>query len=116
VLASDVARILGSWGSCLVWATDWDVWVNEEDWPAYYRWRGEHRERRSLGAAPGHLFTRDDMADFLALVTHAIRCGWDVTILPVSTDGPTGTRVRCSHDEWIEARSTQPISFVAPAV
>src|SRR5579872_237523 len=84
--AGSIIRALGAWETCLVWATDWDVWVNEEDWPAYYHWRGEHGERRSVGAAPGHLFTASDVSDLRFLLEHVIRCSWDVTLLPTRAE------------------------------
>jgi len=114
LLAGDVRRVLGDWDDCLAWVTDSDVWVNEEDWPEHYRWRGEHGERRSLDSTPGHLFTVDDESDFMILASHAIKCGWDVTFLPAKGEVSTGVRVRCSHDEWIDVRSRESIAISAP--
>jgi hypothetical protein len=115
-LSDSVLRMLGAWDSCLAWVTEWDVWETQEDWPAYYRWRGDHGERRSLGVAPGHFFVRQDATEFNFLLAHAIRCGWDVTLLPVHAGERSGVRIHCSHDGWIEVKSDKPVSFGAAAV
>ena len=114
-LASTAFGALDSWQSCLAWVTDYDVWENQEDWPRYYAWRAEYGERRSLAAAPGHLFTETEADALLWFLAHAIECGWDVTVLPVRGGKPTGIRLRTSHDEWIALHSVVPVNLVAPA-
>ena len=114
-LAAEACAALGRWQSCLAWATDWDIWENQEDWPRFYAWRGGYNERRSLAAVPGHLFDSADAAELARFVGHAIECGWDVSLLPTLDGGPTGLRIRTSHDEWIALDSTRPVSFIAAA-
>jgi hypothetical protein len=114
-LAARALTALGPWRECLAWATDWDVWVNEEDWPRYYAWRVEYSERRSLAAVPGHLFERGDRDALTWFLAHAIECGWDVDLLPVEGGRPTGVRIRTSHDEWIALASAAPVEFSAHA-
>jgi hypothetical protein len=114
-LAAKLADTLGEWDECLVWATDWDVWPNEENWPRYYAWRDQYGERRSLAEAPGHLFGSTDILALTGLLAHAIECGWDVTILPSKASQATGLRIRTSHDEWIELLSIAPIEFSVDA-
>lgn len=112
-LAAKLTATLGAWDECLVWATDWDVWPDVENWPRYYAWRDTFGERRSVGEAPGHLFEPNDSLALTDLLTHVIECGWDATILPSKGRDATGIRVRTSHDEWIELLSDAPISFSA---
>ena len=114
-LAGRLAAALGAWDECLAWVTDWDVWQNEEDWPRYYAWRARFGERRSLSAAPGHLFDAEDADALGEFLAHAIECGWDVTLLPARLGRSTGLRVRTSHDEWVELRAARPIDFRSPA-
>jgi hypothetical protein len=115
-LADRLAAALGTWDECLAWATDWDVWENEEDWPRYYAWRARYGERRSLGAASGHLFGVEDAEALSEFLAHAIGCGWDVTLLPARVSRPTGVRARTSHDGWIEVHAGAPVGFASPAV
>lgn len=110
-LATRVTAAIGAWDECLAWATDWDVWPNEEDWPRYYAWRAQYSEKRSVAAAPGHLFSADDAGALGEFIAHAIECGWDVTLLPARAGRPTGMRVRTSHDEWVEFRAEAPVGF-----
>jgi hypothetical protein len=114
-LAHKLAASLGDWDECLVWATDWDVWSNKEDWPRYYAWRGGFGERRSLRTAPAHVFQSDDAALLQELLTHVLECGWDVTVLPSMRGRSTGRRLRTSHDEWIELQAVSPIGFSVAA-
>ena len=109
-LAGQLTQALGEWDACLAWATDWDVWPNEENWPRYYAWRARFGERRSVGEAPGHLFDGNDRADLTAFLAHVLECGWDVTLLPSKSGSSSGLRVRTSHDEWIELLSDAPLS------
>ena len=114
-LAAKLTATLGDWDECLVWATDWDIWPNEEHWPRYYAWRDTFSERRSVGEAPGHLFGSDDSSALTEFLAHVIECGWDVTILPSKASRATGMRVRTSHDEWIEILSVAPVGFSVAA-
>ena len=110
-LAAQLSAALGEWDACLAWATDWDVCTSQEDWPRYYSWRARFAERRSLAAAPGHLFDGNDRDEFNEFLAHVLECGWDVTLLPAKGGDSTGIRARTSHDEWIEILSAAPISF-----
>jgi hypothetical protein len=113
-LAARLVAVVGDWDECLAWPTDWDVWPNEENWPRYYSWRDRFGERRSLAAAPGHVFGATDAAELTHFLGHVLECGWDVTLLPSRNRRPTGFRVHTSHDEWIELLSAAPIdSFLA---
>lgn len=114
-LTARTLTALGPWQECLAWATDWDVWEDEEDWPRYYAWRAGYSERRSLAATPGHLFERGDHEALAWFLGHAIECGWDVTLLPMKDDQPTGVRIRTSHDGWIALASAAPVEFSAHA-
>jgi hypothetical protein len=114
-LANGMLEFLGPWDACLVWATDWDVWVHEEDWPRFYAWRGQHGERRSLAAAPGHVFTATEAAQLTFLLQHAVQCGWDVTVLPARAGVSAGRRIHTSHDEWIELLDSAPITSTLAA-
>jgi hypothetical protein len=115
-LASTILKSLGNWDSCLLWATDWDVWEDIEDWPRYYAWRGLHGEKRSLSAAPGHVFQSEEQLELLRLLSHALECGWDTVILPIREALPTGIRLYTSHDEWVQFMSIKPLTLRAPAV
>ena len=115
LLAAEACLALGAWDSCLAWVTDWDVWEDQEDWPRFYGWRGEHNERRSLVAVPGHLFESGEASELTAFVARAIEWGWDVSVLPTLGGVPTRVRLNVSHDEWIAIESTQPVSFMVPA-
>jgi hypothetical protein len=110
-LAAALTAALGEWDECLVWATDWDVWEDQEDWPRLYAWRGGRGERRSLAAAPGHLFAAGEGDDLRFLLAHAIECGWDVVALPVLGGTPNGVRAHTSHDEWVAIHSVGPTRF-----
>jgi len=114
-IAARIIRSLGEWDELLAWATDWDVWEYEEDWPRYYGWRAQHGERRSLRAAPGHLFVAGEGSDLATFLAHAIECGWDVTLLPTRAGQPTGCRVKTSHDEWVEFQARTSVGFEPPA-
>jgi hypothetical protein len=110
-LASTIIESLGSWDRCLLWVTEWDVWYDKEDWPRYYSWRGLYGEKRSLSAAPGHVFRSEEQLDLLRLLSHVLECGWDAVILPVRNAKPTGIRLRTSHDEWIQFASIEPVTL-----
>ena len=110
-LAPKLTAALGDWDECLVWATDWDVWPNEENWPRYYAWRDTFGERRSVAEAPGHLFAGGESSALTELLAHVLECGWDVTILPSKAGHATEIRMRTSHDEWIELLSNAPVGF-----
>src|SRR5690606_11037697 len=112
-VATRVVSTLGPWDECLAWATAWDVWPNDEDWPRYYEWRARYGERRSVGEAPGHVFAVGDVDPLLEFLAHAIACGWDVTLLPARGGLPNGVRARISHDEWVEFLAARPIGFSA---
>jgi len=114
-MATQIAAILGDWDECLAWATDWDVWPNEENWPRYYSWRDRFGEHRSLAGAPGHVFGIHDAADLNAFLAHILACGWDVTLLPSRECSPTGVRIQTSHDGWIEILSANPLSSLLAA-
>lgn len=114
-LAARTLTAIGPWQECLAWATDWDVWEIQEDWPRYYAWRASWSERRSLAAAPGHLFEQGDEEALAWFLGHALECGWDVTLLPVQDDRPTGVRIRTSHDEWVAIASAAPVEISAHA-
>ena len=114
VLAARLTATLGEWDECLAWATDWDVWPNEENWPRYYGWRDRFGERRSVAEAPGHVFNNSDVGELNSFLAHALECGWDVTLLPSRGSRATGVRARTSHDEWIELLSVAPMGFSLP--
>lgn len=115
VVASAALRALGSWDECLVWVVEWGVWTSGEDWPRFYAWRGAVGERRSLEAAPGHLFRAGEASALEVLVTQILENGWDATLLPASEGASTDRRVVSSHDEWIEVRSREPVDFSVAA-
>lgn len=112
-LAARLSAVLGEWDECLAWVTDWDVWPNGEDWPRYYAWRGHFGERRSLGEAPGHVFSATDTGELTDFLAHVLECGWDVTLLPSRGKHSTGLRAGTSHDEWIELLSAAPSGAIA---
>jgi hypothetical protein len=60
---------LGLWDECLLWLTDWDIWEQNEDWPAFYAARGARGERHSLASKPGHLFGADETDDLRLFLT-----------------------------------------------
>ena len=101
-LASGLVQQLGTWDECMLWVTEWDVWVDKEDWPRFYSWRARYSEKRSLAAAPGHVFQPGETLELQRLLSHALQCGWDTVVLPSNESSPTGTRLRTSHDEWYE--------------
>ena len=115
-VAAAAVRALGAWDECLAWLTGWGVWASGEDWPRFYAWRGAHGERRSLEAAPGHLFAAGEAAELEGLLTHILENGWDATLLPARGGAPTDRRVVASHDEWIDVRSRNPVEFTVAAV
>jgi hypothetical protein len=109
-LASRILKTIGKWDSCLLWATEWDVWESIEDWPRYYARRARFGEKRSLSAAPGHVFRSEEQLEILQLLSHALESGWDTVILPVRQKRPAGIRLRSSHDGWIQFTASQPVS------
>lgn len=98
---------LGVWEECLLWVKGWGIWPSSEDWPAFYKMRGEEGERRSLDTTPGHLFRAGEaplLARFLQLV---LENAWDAEVL-ASLGGQITGRINVSHDEWVEVwRSTR---------
>ncbi len=106
---------LGSWDECLLWATDWDIWESDEDWPAFYAARGARGERHSLAAKPGHLFGVGEAADLRLFLGMVIQNGWDAHVLPVHV-GTGARRLRCSHDGWVELTATTPVEIARAAV
>jgi hypothetical protein len=107
-------RALRSWDECLVWITGWGIWPSGEDWPQFYAWRGQHGERRSLDAAPGHRFLADEARELEILLQLVLENAWDATAVPASNRAAMDQRVVISHDEWIELRSREPAEFRAP--
>ena len=110
-VAAATMRSLGAWDECLVWVTEWGVWPSGEDWPRFYAWRGAHGERRSLEAAPGHLFGGAESPELETMLTVVMENGWDATVLPSRGGVAVDRRVVISHDEWIEVRSRRPVAF-----
>jgi hypothetical protein len=108
-IASRAVRTLGSWEECLLCVTDWGVWGSGEDWPKYYAARGRQGERRSLEKAPGHLFGPTDETELAEFLTLVLENAWDAYLLPVQK-GKT-VRLLISHDEWIEAYSSEAVSL-----
>ena len=109
-VAARCIEALPPWQECLLWVVLWGVWPSSEDWPSYYAKRGERGERRSLHAAPGHLFTQSDLDAFREILTLVFENAWEAHVLPV-TGQPDSTRAFASHDGWVEVQSTQPVSF-----
>ena len=115
-VAAAAVRALSAWDECLLWVTQVGVWPSTEDWPAYYAMRGARGERRSLDVAPGHWFAADEgsqLADFLRVV---LESGWDAYVLATRDGRETDTRLRVSHDDWIELQSATPVEFHVTAV
>ena len=71
-LAAQLVATLGDWDECLAWATNWDVWPSWENWPRYYAWRDRFGERRSLAAAPGHVFNDSDAGELSSFLAHVL--------------------------------------------
>ena len=97
---------LKDWDECLLWVTSWGVWPSSENWPGYYKARGDQGERRSLEIAPGHLFTAVEselLKHFLRLV---LENAWDAHVLPARGGRGSGTHALVSHDEWVEIRAS----------
>ena len=107
---------LAPWHSALLWITQTGVWPSTEDWPAYYAMRGRVGERRSLDVAPGHLFDASQGELLIEFVTATMENGWDAFVLSERGMVSGDTRIRISHDEWIELQSTRPVSFSVAAV
>jgi hypothetical protein len=93
---------LGEWDECLLWITLWGVWPSSEDWPAYYRARGDQSERRSIDRAPGHLFTTDDRNLLLQFSELVLKNAWNAHVLPAVNGRAANRRAVISHDEWVE--------------
>lgn len=110
-VASAAIRALGDWDECLLWVVLWGVWPSTEDWPQYYRLRGDHGERRSLRAAPGHLFEVTMRALLVQLFTLTLENGWEAYVLPSRAGEVVGIRVFASHDGWTEIQSSTPVEF-----
>jgi hypothetical protein len=115
VVAAAAVDALGAWDECLVWLTGWGVWASGEDWPRFYAWRGAHGERRSLEAAPGHLFRTGEVAQLEELLGQILENGWDAALLPARGGTATDRRVVTSHDEWVDVRSRDPVEFSVAA-
>ena len=110
-VAAAAIRALGAWHECLVWITEVGVWESSEDWPRFYAWRGAQAEKRSVEAAPGHLFRVGEAAELQELLTQVLENGWDATVLPASDGVVLNRRIVASHDEWIDVRSAVPVEF-----
>ncbi|HEU0015500.1 MAG TPA: hypothetical protein VFQ45_17590 [Longimicrobium sp.] len=110
--ASAILGSLGAWDECLLWVREWGVWPASEDWPAYYALRGRHQERRSIEAAPGHLFRSADRADLASFLLHVLLNGWDAVLLPAASGRALPLRVHVSHDGWAELHAGQPVQLV----
>ncbi|HEV7488351.1 MAG TPA: hypothetical protein VGQ65_21965 [Thermoanaerobaculia bacterium] len=96
---------LADWDECLLWITSWGVWPSSEDWPAYYRARGEQSERRSIDTAPGHLFTTVDRKLLLQFSELVLKNAWDAHILPAVDGHASNRRAVISHDECVDVLS-----------
>jgi hypothetical protein len=107
--------VLGRWGECLVWPTDWDIWESDEDWPEFYAARAARGERHSLAAKPGHLFGVGELDDLRLFLGMVIQNGWDAHVLPLSK-GSGERRLRCSHDGWVELAASTPVEIAQAAV
>ena len=101
-VAAETVCALGDWTTCLIWIVLYGVWPSSEDWPAYYARRGARGEPRSLGDAPGHLYTPEDRASLEADLAQLMTFGWEAHVLPASADAAPGVRVFISHDGWLE--------------
>jgi hypothetical protein len=114
-IAHRVVEAIAPWTECLLWVTQVGVWPSSEDWPTYYRMRGDRGERRSIEVAPGHLFDGGETDLLVEFLAAAMESGWDAFVLPVG-ERPSHVRVQVSHDEWIEVQSARAVSINFAAV
>ncbi|NNN07142.1 MAG: hypothetical protein HKL90_14710 [Elusimicrobia bacterium] len=110
-IALRCVRALGDWQECLLLVTGWGIWGSGEDWPTYYAARGKRGERRSIEQAPGHLFGENDGEELSEFLTLVLENGWDAYLLEVPKEKAKMVRLQVSHDEWVEARSSEAISL-----
>jgi hypothetical protein len=106
--------VMGPWGECLLWVTDWDIWPSTEDWPTAYAARGARGERLSLAEKPGHLFVPGQEQDLRLFLSMVIQYSWDAHVLPV-LGVEANRRLKCSHDGWIDVYATTPVEIVVAA-
>ena len=110
-IALRCVRALGPWQECLLYVTLWGIWGSGEDWPKYYAARGKRGERRSIEKAPGHLFGAEEGEDMIEFLTLVLENAWDAHLLPVPKAKTKTVRLTISHDEWVEARSSEAVSL-----
>ncbi|MBB4639617.1 hypothetical protein [Longimicrobium terrae] len=115
-VAASVVDALGTWDECLLWVTAWGIWPSSEDWPRYYAWRGRQGSRLSLEAAPGHLATREDEAEFREVVLQVLENGWDAWLLAARGGKLLPLRIRLSHDGWALMEASEPVVLNVPGL
>ncbi len=110
LIAAQLLECLGGFDQVLLWVMGSDIWENGEDWPAFYAWRGRHGEKRSLAAAPGHLFLEAEREEARWLLEHMVLCGWDAAVLCIAQDAMPRRRAWLSHDGWFAIQSDKPLA------
>lgn len=114
--AAEAIAALDAWDECLLWITLWSIWPSSEDWPRFYRIRGEAGERRSLDIAPGHIFQtseKDLLQTFLEVV---LGNAWDAYVLPARGSAIGTNWLFASHDEWVKVFQAVEVSAEPRAV
>jgi hypothetical protein len=100
-LALLIAGWLGSFGSCLLWITEYGVWRRSENMHLYYKLRTSYQDYRSLPDAPGHLCLGHESADLVSFLDLAIQFGWGGFLVGTYTE----VHLTLSHDEWVLVES-----------
>src|SRR5262249_24892266 len=92
-----IVDAIGTWRSCLLWVTAWDIWRSSENLHLYYTLRQSYGDRRLIPDAPGHLFLQHENHDLVTFVELALLFGWDAYVLSDLKYG----KAFISHDSWV---------------
>lgn len=108
-LARALSAAIDCAGEGLLWITEWGVFPSSENMPLFLGYRHSLGGDRSVSAAPGHLFTAQDLQAVECLLGLALYFFWDASVF-----ASRSLWLQVSHDEVlsVHARDAETLTLV----
>ena len=84
-------------GESLLWINEFGIWPSSEERNLFDGFRRSLGERRALHEAPGHLFSKSDLANVTSLLAMALYFIWGAVLYSPEK----GLAIEIDHDEFI---------------